>query len=384
MSDAFDVPLYPVEDDRWSLRDLLGPFADPDQYLDGHCRYSDLHLKCGAPVRYRYDGDLIVLAGGSPLTEAIVRDILDRLLAEAERKLFDQAPPRDVDAAFTLADPGLNFRINAFHDRDGPAAVIRVLPREIPPPAAIGFPEDRIWREICELRQGLVLLTGNTGSGKSTTIASLLDEINRRRAVRIITLEDPIEYVFRHDKALFSQRELHHHIADFPAGLRSALREDPDIIFVGEMRDRETASLALTAAETGHLVFSTLHTKDTKGAISRLVDLFPAERMQEISLQLSLALSYIIGQRLLARPGGGRRVAMEVLKNNSAVANLIRTSTWQQIYSAMETGQRDGMTSLERQLATLVRSGAVTAEEALLACNDRSVLTNMLRINPAR
>jgi len=197
----------------------------------------------------------------------------------------------DVDAAYDWAGRQASFRLNAFTDRDGLAAVVRVLPRVVPPPSGLGFPEDRVWKEITEAQSGLVLVTGITGSGKSTTVASLLQQINRTRPVRIITLEDPIEYVLGDEAGMVSQRQVGRHVGSFAAGLRSALREDPDVIFVGEMRDRETVALALTAAETGHLVFSTLHTRDARGALSRIVDLFPAERTRELCSQISFSLS---------------------------------------------------------------------------------------------
>jgi twitching motility protein PilT len=233
-----------------------------------------------------------------------------------------------------------------------------------------------VWKEIVELRQGLVIVTGITGSGKSTTVASLLHHINRTRPVRIITLEDPVEYVIFSDRALVSQRDLRAHVETFPDGLRSALREDPDILFVGEMRDRETTALALTAAETGHLVLSTLHTKDARGAISRIVDMFPPERATEIVCQLSFSLSYVLAQKLVPRKdGNGRRVAMEVLKNIPSVANLIRTMKWHQVYAMMETNRRELLLPLERHLDELVRKGEITRDDAVRYANQPSLVS---------
>ena len=218
--------------------------------------------------------------------------------------------------------------------------------------------------------QGLVIVTGITGSGKSTTIASLIQRINETRRLRIITLEDPVEYVFKSELALISQREVGRHVSSFQEGLRSALREDPDVIFVGEMRDQETVYLAMTAAETGHLVFSTLHTKDTRGALSRIVDMYPPERTREIATQMSFSLSYVLGQKLVPRAdGNGRRAAMEVLKNVSAVGNLIRTLAWQQVTTALQTHGQQGMITLERHLDLLVAAGEITPEVAFRASN---------------
>jgi twitching motility protein PilT len=210
----------------------------------------------------------------------------------------------DVDTSFELPGGKYYFRVNVFRDRDGMAAVIRLLPPHIPPVEEVGFTSELTWKNIVGAKQGFVLMTGITGSGKSTTIASLLARINEQRAVRIITLEDPIEFVFPNKRALFSQREVGLHAVSFAAGLRSVLRENPDIIYVGEIRDAETASMALSAAETGHLVFSTLHTRDSVGALTRIVDMFPSDRAKELMVQLSFSLSYIINQKLVPRANG--------------------------------------------------------------------------------
>ncbi len=377
-SAAFEEPVYPVAGKLHSLRDLLAIFNDPVHILDGLSRFSDLHIKTGEPVRYRYDGDIVDLPDATPLRPETAEHLILAMLEPHQAERLRAFPPHDIDASFSWVEGGLSFRVNAFTDRDGVAAVVRVLPRHIPRAEKLGLPHERVWRNICELDQGLVIVAGNTGSGKSTTIASFLTHINERRPVRIITLEDPVEYIFGSSRALFSQRELGRHIPSFSAGLRSALREDPDIIFVGEMRDRETTALALTAAETGHLVFSTLHTKDAKGTITRIVDMFPPERTKEITAQLSLSLSYVIGQKLVARRAGGRRMAVEILHNNTAIANLIRTETWHQLYSQIETGQQDGMITLERHLLALVRAGEITAEEALRSANDPKVFEQLI------
>jgi twitching motility protein PilT len=367
-------PVYPCEGRLVSIHDLLAVFLRPEFLVGDVPRVSDLHLRIGAAARLRLDGDLVPLEGGGPLTRGVFEDLVFPLLSDVQIQRLTGTPPDDIDAAYDWTERAVSFRINAFTDRDGPACVIRVLPRAVPPPQRVGFPEERIWREITEAHQGLVILTGITGSGKSTTIASLLQHINRTRPVRMITLEDPIEYVLTDDRALISQRQVGVHVESFAAGLRSALREDPDIIFVGEMRDRETAGLALTAAETGHLVVSTLHTRDARGALPRIIDLFPAERFKELCSQLSFSLAWVIGQKLVTRAdGAGRAVAMEVMRNNTAIANLIRTGNWQQLQSMIETQTKDGMYSLERHLIELVRRGVITRDEAIRHANDPAI-----------
>ncbi len=377
MSNRFDLnrPVYPVGERKLSMMDLLRRFTDDQNQLDGVWRLSDLHLKVGESACYRYDNELIPLPEAEPLTQEILEELLFSMLTRDQISRLTGEPPMDVDAGFELEEERLSFRINAFHDREGLACAIRVLPKSIPEISKIGFPSDSVWKELVEMRQGLLIVTGITGSGKSTSVASILQHINRQRPVRIVTLEDPIEYVIESDRALISQRELGKHIKSFHQGLRSALREDPDIIFVGEMRDRETATLALSAAETGHFVLSTLHTKDSKGAITRIVDMFPKERSIEISTQLSFSLSCILAQKLVPRASGkGRRVAMEVLKNVPAVANLIRTGRLHQIYSTMEAHRKEGINTLERHLTDLAKSKEITREDAVRYANDPSVL----------
>ncbi|MBW8781764.1 MAG: PilT/PilU family type 4a pilus ATPase [Verrucomicrobia bacterium] len=364
------APIYPVADQLWSTHDLLAKFIDPAHQLNGLSRFSDLHLKVGQPVTYRYDGDLAPVPDAAPLTPALCEQLVFPLLTPKQIEFLKAEPPTDIDASWEWLEHKINFRFNVFHDREGLSAVLRVLPPSIPDVDQIGFPNDRIWQEICALSQGLVLVTGQTGTGKSTTIAAMLKQINRTRRVRIITLEDPIEYIFTSNRALFSQREVNRHVTSFAAGLRSALREDPDIIYVGEMRDSETAALALTAAETGHLVFSTLHTRDTRSAITRIIDMFPSERTKEVTTQLSLSLHSVLGGKLLSRVSGGRIMAMEVLKNTLPMANLIRTGAIHQIQSLLETGMKEGMNTLDHHIQTLLQEGEITHEEALLAATD--------------
>lgn len=378
MSRDPNQPVYRCEGRLCSIHDLLAIFMRPENMQAGVPRIADLHLRVGQRLRMRFDDDLVPVPDSDPLTALVFEQLVFPLLADDHIRRLRMIPPDDVDAAYDWLDQHVSFRINAFVDRDGLACVIRVLPRSVPSPSAVGFPNDRVWQEIVVAHQGLIVVTGVTGSGKSTTIASLLQHINKTRPVRIITLEDPIEYVLEDDQALVSQRQIGVHVASFSAGLRSALREDPDIIYVGEMRDRETVGLALTAAETGHLVVSTLHTKDARGALSRIVDLFPAERFRELCSQLSFSLSWVIAQTLVPRADGtGRVAAMEILHNNPAIANLVRTGAWQQIQATIETQSKEGMNTLERHLAELVRMDVISREEAMRHSGDASLATRL-------
>ncbi|MEY5026650.1 MAG: hypothetical protein RLZZ244_2178 [Verrucomicrobiota bacterium] len=378
MSAALHAPVYPVSGQLLSLLDLLSQFTAPEHMSRGISRFSDLHLKVGEPACFRYDGFLSPVAGGLSLTQEMVEALVLPLLREEQIALLRSHPPRDIDASWEWTEKGASFRLNVFTDREGTAAVIRALPATIPPVESVGFPDPSVWQDICRLGQGLVLLTGNTGSGKSTTIASLVQHINQTRPLRIITLEDPIEYVFHSHASLFSQRELGRHIESFSGGLRSALREDPDIILVGEMRDRDTVSLALTAAETGHLVFSTLHTRDTRGSITRIIDMFPGDRAKEISVQLSMSLAYVVCQKLVRNQSGGRSVAMEILKNTPSIGNLIRSGAIQQINTQLETQSKEGMISLESHLKVLLQSGEISLAEAMENANDPGALKLLL------
>ncbi len=368
MSEPFDRLAYPIGNRLVSMTELLRIFADPEHEREAHSRYSDLHLKIGEPARYRFDGDLQVIPGAEPVTEEMLRALIEPTLSPEQREVL-HAGRDDVDVGFQLPATGQCFRLNIFHDRDGLAATIRALPRKVLDVRDVGFHEDQVWQNICSLSQGLVLLSGQTGSGKSTSIASLIQKINEQRAVRIISLEDPIEYVFSSGHALISQRELGTHISSFSEGLRSALREDPDIIYVGEMRDTETIALALTAAETGHLVFSTLHSRDATSTLTRILDSFPADRQKAVATQLSLSLAYVINQKLVTRRDGGRIVAMEVLHNNTAAANLLRTGTLPQLYGMIESSTRDTMITLERHLGIHYKAGAISFDEAEASAN---------------
>jgi len=287
-----------------------------------------------------------------------------------------------VDCSYRFSS--LQFRINVFQENDGICAAIRALSLDIPKVEIIGFPND-VWKDIINRKQGLVLLTGITGAGKSTTIASLIDRISEKRPCRIITVEDPIEYIYRQKHSIISQREVGRDVKSFVDGLRAMLREDPDIIFVGEMRDAETISMTLMAAETGHLVFSTLHTRDTTGTITRVLDYFPPGRQNEVQNQLSLGLAYIISQKLIPKKGGkGRIVAMEVLNNNNyACANLIRTGKIEQLYSQLQTKTKDKpdekMITMEKHLAMLVKDDKLDLLEAQKWANNLTSFVDVMK-----
>ena len=373
---SLESKIFSVSDDKQaSMKDLLDYFAK-----QGRMRVSDLHLKVKCPPIYRIDGSLKRMEGPD-LDTATVATMAKVLLSETEWEKLQA--DRAVDSS--LFTETSQFRLNCFYDNDGLAIAIRALERKAPPVEEIGFPNN-VWKDIIVRQQGLVLLTGITGAGKSTTIASLIDRIAETRACRIITLEDPIEYRLESRHGIISQREVGRDVLSFERGLRDCLREDPDIIFVGEMRDREPTKWTLTAAETGHLVFSTLHTRDARGSITRVLDMFPANQQDEIASQLSLGLGYVISQKLIPRSDGkGRVVAMEILNNTYAVSNLIRLRKMEQVYTQLQTRTKDAaaerMTTMERSLAGLVAAGKVAPLEAEKWADDRnSFLDEMKRV----
>lgn len=381
MSREYDInqQVYQTGQNMISFAQLLNYFIDPAYKRGNLSRISDMHVKIGRPVSFRIDDDLTPIPEGVGMTDEVIRYLLGILLSEKNfEAVIDEDNPQDVDTAFEWKEQGVNFRLNVFRDRDGLAFVMRVLASTIPPIEEVGLPSEKIWQDISALKRGLVLVTGVTGSGKSTTISSLVNHINLYRKARIITLEDPVEFLFRSESSMVSQRQVGQDVSSFSNGLRSALRENPDIIFVGEIRDTETASLALSAAETGHLVFSTLHTRDAKGALSRIVDMFPSEQTKSLCLQLSFSLSYVLSQKLVPRTdGNGRILAMEVLKNVPALGNLIRTGNWQQVYSTMETQSKEGMMTMEQHLLHLYQHGVISKESAIAYTNEASLIERL-------
>ncbi len=320
---------------------------------------SDLHLGSRQPPRIRRNGELETLAGYAPPESEELEKLLFEIAPERSREEFEST--NDTDFAFELPDTA-RFRVNFFRDRLGVGAVMRVIPSEIPDFEALGLPE--VLRQVVHLTKGLVLVTGPTGCGKSTTLAALIDLINRERSDHIITIEDPIEFVHRSRRCLVNQREVGVHTASFKKALRAALREDPDIVLVGEMRDLETTSTAIETAETGHLVFGTLHTTTAPATVERLVDQFPADRQGQIRMMLAESLFAVLSQVLLRRIGGGRVAAFEVLVGTPAVSNLIREGKTFQIASAMQTGRRQGMRLLNESLIELVKRELVEPLEA--------------------
>ncbi len=366
--------VYPTpEHDKLSIRDMLDYFEK-----HGAMRGADLHIKVGTPPAYRIDGDLVKLKGPK-VTPQMAKQLLYPLLSnENMRKLRSD---RSVDSSYRIGS--LQFRINIFAENDGLAGAIRALSLDIPRVEDIGFPNN-VWQDIINRKHGLVLMTGITGAGKSTTIASIIDRICEKSACRIMSVEDPIEYIFEQKHSMISQREVGRDVKSFAQGLKEMLRQDPDIIFVGEMRDPETIAMTLMAAETGHLVFSTLHTRDATGTVTRILDYFPAGRQAEVRNQLSLGLAYIVSQKLIPRKdAGGRIVAMEILNNNYACANLIRVGKVEQIYSQLQTKTQDKpdekMITLERHMAMLVQQDKIDLLEAKKWVNDIKCFTDAMQ-----
>lgn len=325
---------------------------------------SDIHFTVGRPPCYRVDGVLAPIVG-ERLTPEMLEELLLPLIDERHREEFQK--DGQTDFAYAISGVG-RFRVNVFQQRGTYAAVMRCLPFEIPEPESLGIPKEVI--EVTNRKRGLVLVTGPTGSGKSTTLASLLHVINQKYPYHIITLEDPIEYLHRHDKSIVNQREIGSDSNSYGAALRAALREDPDVILVGEMRDLETISTAITAAETGHLVFSTLHTIGADKTIDRIIDVFPPDQQQQIRIQLAAVLECVVSQQLIRKERGGRVAALEVLFANNAVRNLIREGKTFQIPSIMQTSRRAGMMTMDDALYDLFMKGEIGPDAVVTYAQD--------------
>lgn len=336
---------------------------------------SDLHLSSGVVPMMRLHGDMVPLPGVNlVLTSEHILLMCDEIAPAKNRQEFRET--NDTDFAYEI--PGLaRFRVNVFRDRRGVGAVFRQIPHRIMTLEELGLPD--CVKNLCMLSKGLVLVTGPTGSGKSTTLAAMVDYINENRQDHIITIEDPIEFVHENKRCLINQREVFSHTESFKKALRAALREDPDIVLVGEMRDLETVAIAIETAETGHLVFGTLHTTTAVSTVDRIIDQFPADRQEQIRMMLADSLKGVIAQILLKRKGGGRVAAYEILLGTPAVSNLIREGKTFQIPSIMQTHKRLGMRLLNDHLAELVRSGVVELEEALAKSQDKEGLRSLLK-----
>ncbi len=335
---------------------------------------SDLHLTLASPPMIRVHGDLEPIPGFGPLTATQLQECLYSILTDRQKQRFEES--KELDLAYELTGAA-RFRVNLFRQKGVIGAVLRAIPWESKELAALNMPESI--GEFANLPRGLVLVTGPTGSGKSTTLAAIIDRANRTRQAHIMTIEDPVEFVHKHRKSVVNQREVGEDTESFAAALKHALRQDPDIILVGEMRDLETISIALTAAETGHLVFGTLHTSSAGSTIDRIIDVFPPEQQSQIRTQLASSLQAVVCQTLCKTiDGKGRVAATEILTATPAVRNLIREGKLQSIPSALQTGSKFGMHTLNQDLADLVASNQITYETAREKCSDAAELHQLL------
>jgi twitching motility protein PilT len=337
-------------------------------------RASDLHLQVGLPPMLRVDGTLVPVAGFDPLDEANVETLVFAILDQDQQQIL--LKDKEFDFSFAFGNLG-RFRVNAFHERGNIAAALRLIPNEIKSVTELGMPS--VVMGFADFPRGLVLVTGPTGSGKSTTLAALVDKINTEKSHHIITIEDPIEFTHKSKKSVVVQREVHYDTYSFSAALRSSLRQDPDVVLIGEMRDLETISAAITIAETGHLVFATLHTNSAAQSIDRMIDVFPPHQQPQIRAQLSNILMAIVSQRLVPAIGGGRVVAAEVLVANPAVRNIIREGKSHQLDAVIQTGADQGMQTMDRTLVSLVQAGTITYDSAREFAVDITELERLIR-----
>lgn len=340
-----------MEKTKIKIEDLLEEVIKKDS--------SDLHVTVGVPPMLRIDGALKPVDNVRALVEQDVKDLTYSILDDVQKDILER--DKEVDFSFTFGDVA-RFRANAYHQKGNIGLALRLIPVEIRNLTQLGMP--KVTESFTEYPRGLVLVTGPTGSGKSTTLAAMVDKINKERACHIITIEDPIEYTHNHQKSVVEQREVHYDTRSFAAALRSALREDPDVVLIGEMRDLETIAAAITIAETGHLVFATLHTNNAAQSIDRMIDVFPPHQQQQIRVQLSNILQGIVSQRLIPSIGGGRVAAAEILVVTPAVRNIIREQKTHQIEAVIQTGASEGMQSMDKTLAGLIKTGRITLDEA--------------------
>lgn len=335
---------------------------------------SDLHIQVGLPPMLRIDGTLIPVNGADVLDEESIEALIFAVLDEDQKQIL--LKDKEFDFSFAYGDLG-RFRVNAFHERGNMAAALRLIPNEILSVEQLGLPS--VVNKFADYPRGLVLVTGPTGSGKSTTLAAMVHKINLVRSVHIITIEDPIEFTHRSQKSVIVQREVHYDTYSFSAALRSALREDPDVVLVGEMRDLETIASAITIAETGHLVFATLHTNSAAQSIDRMIDVFPPHQQPQIRAQLANILMSITCQRLIPAIGGGRIVSAEILVATPAVRNIIREGKNYQLEAVIQTGAEFGMQSMDKTLASLIHEGRITYDEARNVAVDLDELDRLMR-----
>lgn len=349
--------------------------AEIDRFLKAMVEHgaSDLHFCTGCKPILRKDGSIAALRNEETLENTSAKQALYEIMSEKNEKEFNET--HDTDFAYELEGYG-RFRVNVFMDRKGIGAVFRLIPTEIMSVEQLGLPA--AVKKFCTLSKGLVLVTGPTGSGKSTTLAAMIDHINNIRSDHLITIEDPIEFVHPNKRCLVNQREVGVHTKGFKSALRAALREDPDIVLVGEMRDLETTHIAIETAETGHLVFGTLHTTTAISTVDRLIDQFPPEQQEQIRIMLAESLKGVVAQNLCKKKGGGRVAALEVLIVNNAISALIREGKTSQMRSIMQTGKREGMTLLNDELARFVKEDVVAPEEAYLKAIDKDDFLRVL------
>lgn len=335
---------------------------------------SDLHLQVGLPPMLRVDGALIPVTSADILTEESVEALVFAILDEDQKQIL--LKDKEFDFSFAFGDLG-RFRVNAFHERGNLASALRLIPNEILTIEQLGLPP--IVNKFADYPRGLVLVTGPTGSGKSTTLAALIHKINMERAAHIVTIEDPIEFTHASKKSVIVQREVHYDTYSFSAALRSSLRQDPDVVLIGEMRDLETIAAAITIAETGHLVFATLHTNSASQSIDRMIDVFPPHQQPQIRAQLSNILMAIVAQRLMPAIGGGRVAAAEILVATPAVRNIIREGKSHQLEAVIQTGAEFGMQSMDKTLVSMIHNGTVTYDEARMIAVDIDELDRLMR-----
>ncbi len=348
----------------------IEPFLDQVIKRDA----SDLHLQVGLPPMLRIDGALKAAEDSKPLTEKDIETLVYALLDDEQKQILVR--DKEIDFSFAYGDLG-RFRVNSFHEKGNLAAALRLIPTKIRSLEELGMP--KVVSSMTDFPRGLVLVTGPTGSGKSTTLAAMIDLINSNKSMHIITIEDPIEYQHHHKSSIVVQREVHFDTISFGAALRSSLREDPDVVLIGEMRDLETIATAITIAETGHLVLATLHTNSAAQSVDRMIDVFPPHQQQQIRVQLSGVLQGIVSQRLIPMVGGGRIAAAEILVVTPAVRNIVRESKTHQLDAVIQTGAEHGMQSMDKTLVTLIHEGKISYDEAKNYAIDIEELDRMMR-----